>query len=348
MKVGLVSIVPKLGGIMRLQRYARRVTVCVVLLNYVFTFGCMSTKPFGPLPQTDTEFQLPPHEIVEKFPEIKAHQEEYVSAGFERPSFDELIQKWGPPVRTSTDMTKKIVHASHFTGLGLWWGLQPLLALSVGAWSGYSLPAKVSTWEKQNYKIDVQTTPFGESRVLYWDWSHLENGVRQPVFLHKRKLATVTLFGFDLYPQFANEFDPSDLGFRGGFHLGVGLGVKNLFTHWDTQLTLSWGTRGNYRASTRHQIQLRDIPIEAAVHYHIASKWRIGAGVTYHLNGEFRSNFRLNETVANTLGAIIQVDYMVGKKSFTGFRMEKVQFKTKSGLELSGDNLSLVNTAWFY
>jgi len=125
-----------------------------------------------------------------------------------------------------------------------------------------------------------------------------------------------------------------------GFYLGGGVSVLNDAGNIEFQGTLSVKYQG-ISADNGHITWIR-YPLDALIFYR-AERFRVGGGMTYVMHPQLEGSgvaSSINTTPDNTIGLLLQADYMLGKVGI-GLRFTGLDYKMNgSTLKASGAGLS--------
>ena len=115
-----------------------------------------------------------------------------------------------------------------------------------------------------------------------------------------------------------------------GFYFGGGIAIINHAETIATEITLSWKFQD--LNANNGDVRWERFPLETLVFYR-ASKIRIGAGLTYHINPQLEGDGvlqGLNIAFRNALGAIVQTDYFVTPSVSVGVRFTWLEYEQET------------------
>jgi len=116
-----------------------------------------------------------------------------------------------------------------------------------------------------------------------------------------------------------------------GFFMGVGASILNDARNVEGEMSVSY--KFQTIDANDANLQFTRFPFDALLFYR-QYRYRVGGGLTYHLNPKVRGSGAaagLNVNYENALGAILQGDYVFGPKTAVGLRYTMLQYKATSG-----------------
>lgn len=116
-----------------------------------------------------------------------------------------------------------------------------------------------------------------------------------------------------------------------GFTIGAGVRVMHPDKHLDTEFTIAWKNEGI--SASNGNIDFTRYPLEALAFYNM-NTWRVGGGLTYHLNPKLDGSGiadGLNVAFKDALGFVLQVDFLSGKQMALGLRYTSIDYKLEDG-----------------
>jgi outer membrane protein with beta-barrel domain len=132
-----------------------------------------------------------------------------------------------------------------------------------------------------------------------------------------------------------------------GLYLGAGASFLNEARDLELELTI------NYKFRTIHasngDIDWTSWPIDALA-FHRWPKFRLGGGLTYHVNPKIEGSGAASGIDAdfdNALGLVLQGDYLFGQKVALGLRYTHIDYKGPGLRNTSGNGLGAVLSVRF-
>lgn len=129
-----------------------------------------------------------------------------------------------------------------------------------------------------------------------------------------------------------------------GIYFGGGVGLRAPEKKWAAEFSLAW-KRGQINA-TNGNIYWTRYPLEALAFYVPIEKFRIGGGLTYHLNPKLKASgagagYVTNTDYKDALGFVLQGDYLASTQLSVGLRFTSIDYKPESGNTVSGNSVGL-------
>ena len=129
-----------------------------------------------------------------------------------------------------------------------------------------------------------------------------------------------------------------------GFFMGVGASIFNDARNVEGELSISY--KFQTIDANNANLQFTRFPFDALLFYR-QYRYRVGGGLTYHLNPKVQGSGAAagsNVNYEDALGAILQGDYLFGTKTAAGLRYTMLQYKATSGAggTARGDGFGLV------
>jgi hypothetical protein len=161
-----------------------------------------------------------------------------------------------------------------------------------------------------------------------------------PVASHAVDVRPVVVFGLEFGgEEIASTTSGGTFKANELFSLGAGASFLNDTKDIEVQVTLAY-KYGNLDASDG-SISFTRFPLDALVFYRFP-KFRVGGGLTYHLNPKFSADgtakpldgFKFD----NALGVVLQADYLFTEKASIGLRYTNLDYKPTSGGPTLGSN----------
>jgi len=162
-----------------------------------------------------------------------------------------------------------------------------------------------------------------------------------PVASYAIDIRPVVVFGLEFGgEEIATTTSGGSLKFNELFSLGGGASFLTDSKDIEVQVTLAW-KYGNLNASDG-SVSFTRYPLDALVFYRFPNKFRVGGGLTYHLNPKFSADGTAKPLDGlkfdNALGEVLQVDYLFTEKASIGLRYTHLDYKTKvSGVSFSSN-----------
>jgi hypothetical protein len=116
-----------------------------------------------------------------------------------------------------------------------------------------------------------------------------------------------------------------------GLFFGGGVSIRNEAKTVETEVTLTykvWDVTGS-----NGDIEFRRLPVDALVFY-LTDKWRLGGGVTYHLNPKLDGSgvaSGVDVTYKNAIGLLLAAEYRVSEQFAFGLRYTNIEYEPKAG-----------------
>jgi len=318
--------------------------------------GCSFNNHLESVPSTGADFALPPSELVKKFSDIRRFDEQHGGIGLV--PLEELESAWGKPDRIEpTNKTEHTAGKVHFASdlLLLTGGSAIASGIVIGmVMLPASPPPEKYIWTKKRYTITSTVSGGSSNKQLgYWNWEYQGNKETRPVIEHK---PIPTWFYSIIFSRgtagFSNKIDIDDLGSGFGLQFNVGRLLKTPIKNTHLQLAVSLKLGGNTEKKSQdgsRQIRTTSYMLEAAPIYRWPnSKWMAGAGLTYYTASKIRFNFREDESLNDSFGAVGIVEYAYNKRFTLGSRLDLINQKTPSGLEYNGSSFGLYTKGYFY
>lgn len=128
------------------------------------------------------------------------------------------------------------------------------------------------------------------------------------------------------------------------FQIGMGTTFQTMPEHYpDLETQLSVGYKFDAANATNGDITWQRFPIEALQFYTIPA-WRFGGGLTYHLNPSLQGSgvaAGVDVNFDNTLGVIVEVDYVMGK-AYIGGRITRIDYTvSNTNVSASGNSIGV-------
>jgi outer membrane protein with beta-barrel domain len=121
-----------------------------------------------------------------------------------------------------------------------------------------------------------------------------------------------------------------------GLFLGAGASILTDSKDLEIEATLSY--KFTSISAQNGDIDWSVLPLDVLVFYRIPN-WRFGGGLTYHINPSLKGTgiaAGLNADYKDSLGIVLQGDYMFGEKIKLGLRYVGVKYKASSIQDTSG------------
>jgi outer membrane protein with beta-barrel domain len=152
-----------------------------------------------------------------------------------------------------------------------------------------------------------------------------------PVTSHAIDIKPVLVFGLEFGgEEIATTTSGGSLKFNELFSFGGGASFLTDSKDIEVQVTLAW-KYGNLDASDG-SLSFTRYPLDALVFYRLP-KFRVGGGLTYHLNPQFSASgsasFLDGFKFDNALGVVLQADYLFTEKASIGLRYTNLDYKAK-------------------
>jgi hypothetical protein len=129
-----------------------------------------------------------------------------------------------------------------------------------------------------------------------------------------------------------------------GFFMGVGASIFNDARNVEGEFSVSY--KFQTIDANNANLQFTRFPFDALLFYR-QYRYRVGGGLTYHVNPKVRGSEAaagLNANYKDALGAILQGDYLFGPKTAVGLRYTMLEYTATSGANgtARGDGFGLV------
>ena len=153
------------------------------------------------------------------------------------------------------------------------------------------------------------------------------------------------LFSGRIYDE---DGDGENVDIKGGDGYFIAAGVvtpMNISDNVETQFTIGWKAKGI--TADDGKVTFHRIPLEALI-FAKQEKFRIGGGLTYHLNPELSGHGSVGAadfSFDNALGFIVEADYLVSIIQI-GVRGSFITYK-KDGVEIDGNGIDIVTSFRF-
>ena len=135
-----------------------------------------------------------------------------------------------------------------------------------------------------------------------------------------------------------------------GFFVGAGFAVRNAAKTLETNITVNWKYTGIH--ASNGDVNFTRFPVDALLFY-TGQKFKVGAGITYHLNPKIDGSGAgsgYSADYEDALGAMAEVDYRLGSAAI-GLRYTSIKYKpsgaSSGGNSIKGDGVGLVLSAVF-
>jgi hypothetical protein len=129
---------------------------------------------------------------------------------------------------------------------------------------------------------------------------------------------------------------------RAGEGLFIGGGASILTDAKDLEIEVILSYKFSGITAQNGDINWSVLPLDALVFYRIPN-WRFGGGLTYHISPTLKGSGvagGLNADYKDSLGVVLQGDYMFGEKIKLGLRYVGVKYKASSIQDNSGVQVS--------
>jgi hypothetical protein len=161
-----------------------------------------------------------------------------------------------------------------------------------------------------------------------------------------KTLATVE--EFDYY----NGYETSKIRAGQGLSFEAGVSVENNQKNLELQFLV--GYKFDRESSSNGSVTWDRIPFTALAMVK-KNKWKLGGGITYHLNPELSGSFTgydnngnyfndsVNDEYDNAIGGIIQVQYMISEATSVGLKGTFIEYKLKNSPSViaSGNSIGI-------
>lgn len=327
----------------------------VVFFAVIFLTAC--TTPFKSIPTSDSDFQQPPEELVKNFEDVKRFHPEFKRNNYVQGKYQQLVDNWGKPDEIIADKEHGYAQLgmfSAFTGTFLIeYPLAWIGAIGLIAWIQPD-PPEWHIWNKEKYQIKAHTRVAPEiykDRVVdYWDWK-VKNSDNYVSLFNKNQLRLHPLLqirmakGFDTF----GDTDIENPAGGSGWDFELGLELKNVFSNIDA--VLLYGDKKTTiidHDDKNKKGTITNNPIELLALYQLDDRWRIGGGLSYLTNTSIDYNYKNDESLEDTLGLSVQLDFKSFVKQRVGIAIKYLEQDRPNGGSFSSSNFSaFANTAFW-
>lgn len=323
----------------------RAMTHLGVLAIAIFLAGC-ATKNFGPLPQSDEDFQKPPEAIQAEFAGVTDFPGKN-QPGVLAPKRSKLEEHWGAARDRHIDAPQYIFgHALPSVLLLSLLGASP--AGAIGAISPWLIPPShyVETYEKGDYRIQIHTNEsLGFNNVVSWDWTYRSiNGdvalfEKQP---DQRELRFISRMGALFGSGWArNKFDRKQPKIEGGIDLAYGVETPLIPGKLDAVLLVGIRTPDAVDSNSKDGLNIREFPVTVAAEYRVGPNIKVGAGGSKHFNARLFRNYANDTSLGAPIGVLLTGEYKFSRFMAFGIKAEHLNYQLSHEPSINGDSIAL-------
>lgn len=323
-----------------------KIKIALIVVWLLLLEGCVATTPLNAVPQTQDEFKLPPATLLARYPEIKKYQDEFAGWPMGNPRFNDVVMRWGWPESIRIESERKNVMTANLLGLAAAISSgSPLVMGIAGAVGLFTSPQETYTWNKGDYQIRATFSKLGDQQQLhYWDWRHKADNKLRPVFADDTLVTVYWMFGAAGGAEmFSAGVDTTENpAFGRAWYIGIGAKVKGPLENTQLYVSAGWKRGSETWDNGQKKITVTRIPLEALLFYGgRQSKWRLGGGISYHVNSKVAGNTSLNGALDDAAGFVAALEYSQRRKSILGFKLESIKQTLSSGVDIiDGSNVT--------
>jgi hypothetical protein len=166
-----------------------------------------------------------------------------------------------------------------------------------------------------------------------------------PMASHAAEVRPVAKIGFDfggdnlVTAQFTNGSSDS---IKAGELLYFGVGASIITDSRDIEVEVTASYKFKNISASNGDIKFTRYPLEALVFYRMP-KFRVGGGLTYHLSPKVSGSgvaSNINGNFDDSLGFVLQGDYLVTQKASVGARYTSLKYKV-GGTSIDGSSIGI-------
>jgi hypothetical protein len=159
-----------------------------------------------------------------------------------------------------------------------------------------------------------------------------------------------TLSTVERYDYYYDSYETSKIRAGQGASLEVGASVTNPKSNLELQFLV--GYKMDQESASNGSVTWDMVPFTALALMK-QKKWKFGGGLTYHLKpelvGGFTGSASVNDEYEDSLGAVIQAQYMLSDSMAVGIRGTLIEYKYKAdpSFKASGNSIGINFTYTF-
>jgi len=342
------------------------ITFCRVVLSaflLLLVTSCANHGFINDLPESDKDFQLPPTQLLEKFPDVKHLHTEHMKKIYSDMTVNKIQTLYGEPNSHQRDWMNYVGGKTTFAAI---FNMPTTgnMGLSLGMTSLFyvlsPLPNDIHEWKKGKYTLQTRSfnNPYSknENRIFEWKWLYKDSTDGSSVdFLANND---PKYFSFRMqYSRGGDEIGSSqdgeltvDAGDNTYFSLGYRIPIYQSIT-----LKQSIGRKYSGYLIPISGGGLDQYPIESLLSYGVPLfKININIGSAIYLDSLFRGTFRDKAgfeqnpvPLGISLSGTIELEIDLDNKNSYGFRYERLSYEIDDDYDLEASSFGFFLAQYF-